>query len=81
MTPDTMLIAFSSLGFAAVFLALVIGLAERDPRRAIAAVSSMTPGAKRQAKYDRLLEMTRLADEAIEARVMGGQHPARGSGF
>jgi hypothetical protein len=77
MTPDTLLIVFSSLGFASVFLALVIGLADRDPRAALAAVSGMTPAAKRQARYDRLVEMTQLADEAIEARAMGGDHPAR----
>lgn len=68
MSPDTMLIAFSSLGFAAIFLALIIGLSDRDP---ISMVSSMTPGARKQARIEQLDELTRIADEAIEARRLG----------
>ncbi len=71
MSPDTMLIAFSSLGLASVFLALIIGLADRDATAIVSSVSSITPGARKAARIEQLDELTRIADEAIEARRVG----------
>ena len=81
MSPDTMLIAFSSLGFASVFLALIIGLADRDARNIVAAVSSITPGARKAARIEQLDELTRIADEAIEARSLGRRFTRADAGF
>jgi hypothetical protein len=78
MSPDTMLIAFSSLGFASIFLALIIGLTDRD---AVTIVSSMTPGARKQARIQHLDELTRIADEAIEARRLGRRFTRADAGF
>lgn len=71
MSADTMLIAFSSLGFASVFLALIIGLSDRDPKKIVAAVTGMTPGGRKQARINHLDELTQIADEAMEARRLG----------
>lgn len=71
MSPDATLVACLSLGFASVFLALVIGLADRDPKALVASVSSLTPAARRQARIDHLKYLTSVADEAIEARRNG----------
>jgi hypothetical protein len=71
MSADTMLIAFSSLGFAAVFLALIIGMTDRDAGEIVSSVSNMTPSARRAARIEQLDKLTRIADEAIEARRLG----------
>lgn len=71
MVGGFMLVAFSSLFFAASFLALVMVITDRDPRLLVEAVSGMSPAARRQAQFDQLDEMTRIADAAIEARQLG----------
>lgn len=71
MSPDSALVIFTSLGFASIFLALVIGITGHDPSDLVTGISSMTPGARRQAQFDQLDYMTRVADEAIEARRLG----------
>jgi hypothetical protein len=71
MSPDNMLVAMSSLGFATVFLALVMAMTDSDAGELVHAVANMSPSARRAAKFDRLDTMTRLADEAIEARKLG----------
>jgi hypothetical protein len=71
MSPDHMLVAITSLGFAAVFLALIMAMTDSDTEELVNAVANMAPGARRQAKIERLDQMTRLADEAIEARRLG----------
>jgi hypothetical protein len=76
MSPDSALIVFTSLGFASVFLALLIGMRAQDSGEMLAGISSMTPAAKRQAQFDQLDYMTRVADEAIEARRLGKRMPA-----
>ncbi len=76
MSPDSALIVFTSLGFASVFLALLIGMRTQDGGEMLAGISSMTPAAKRQAQFDQLDYMTRVADEAIEARRLGKRMPA-----
>jgi hypothetical protein len=76
MSPDSALIVFTSLGFASVFLALLIGMRAQDGGEMLAGISNMTPAAKRQAQFDQLDYMTRVADEAIEARRLGKRMPA-----
>jgi hypothetical protein len=71
MSPDDALIAVTSLGFASVFLALVIGLSDGDAKALMASVSSMTPAARKQARIDHLHYLTSVADEAMEARRSG----------
>lgn len=71
MTPDTLLVMATALGFAAVFLALVIGMAGQDAVQLASAVANLAPGARRQAQLQRLDHMTRMADDAIEARKLG----------
>jgi hypothetical protein len=71
MSPDTMLITLSSLGFASVFLALIIGMTDRDASSIVSSVSNLTPSARRAAKMEELNNLTRIADEAIEARRLG----------
>lgn len=71
MSPDTALVAITALGFASVFLALVIGLADGDTRKLASAVASLTPAARRQARIAHLFYLTGVADEAIEARRNG----------
>lgn len=75
MSPDAALVVFTSLGFAAVFLALVIGITGRDPGELVSDLANMTPGARRQAQFAQLDYMTRVADEAIEARRLGKKSP------
>ena len=75
MSPDAALIVFTSLGFASVFLALIIGLSGQDPVDMVATITSMTPSARRQAQFKQLDYMTRVADEAIEARRLGKRAP------
>ena len=77
MSPDYAIIIFTSLGFAAVFLALIIGMDREEAEAVLAHVSSMTPGAKREAKIRKLDDMTQLADEAIQARELGKRMPQR----
>lgn len=71
MSAGLLLITFSSLIFAAAFLALVMVMTDNDPRTIATVVSGMTPSARRQARWDQLDEMTRIADSAIEARRLG----------
>jgi hypothetical protein len=71
MSPDTTIIAITSLGFAAVFLALVIGIADRDARSLVDAVANLSPAARKQARIDHLNYLTSVADEAIDARRNG----------
>ncbi|HEV7234381.1 MAG TPA: hypothetical protein VGN36_09045 [Sphingorhabdus sp.] len=71
MSPDAALVIFTSLGFASIFLALVIGIAGYEPADLVTGISSMTPAARRQAQFAQLDYMTRVADEAIEARRLG----------
>jgi hypothetical protein len=68
MSPDAALVVFTSLGFASIFLALVVGITGNDPADLVSGIANMTPNAKRQAQ-------TRLADEAIEARRLGKRAP------
>jgi hypothetical protein len=81
MSTDSMLITFSSLGFASVFLALVIGLSDRDPAKILETVSGMTPGARKAAQFEQLNELTRIADQAIEARQSGQRFTAADAGM
>lgn len=71
MSPDATLIVFTSLGFASVFLALVVGITGHDPADLLDGIANMTPTARRQAQFEQLDHMTRVADEAIEARRLG----------
>ena len=75
MSPDSALVVFTSLGFASVFLALVIGITGNDPADLVASMATMSPGARRQARFEQLDYMTRVADEAIEARRLGKRAP------
>ncbi len=81
MSPDAALVVFTSLGFASVFLALVIGISGHDPGDLVTGISSMTPGARRQARFEQLDYMTRVADEAIEARRLGKRAPITQDSF
>lgn len=71
MSPDSALVIFTSLGFASIFLALVIGITGQEPADLVAGIANMTPSARRQARFEQLDYMTRVADEAIEARRLG----------
>lgn len=71
MTPDSALIAFSSLGFASVFLALVIGIRDQEPGDIAASLAELTPSARKQARFAHLDYLTNVADQAIEARQLG----------
>jgi hypothetical protein len=73
MSPDSFFIILTSLGFAAVFLALVIAMANKDAEQIVTAMIHISPSAKRRAQLERLTMMTRLADEAISARKMDKQ--------
>ena len=75
MSPDAALVIFTSLGFAAVFLALVVGITGRDPSELVTDIANMSPGARREAQFAQLDYMTRVADEAIEARRLGKRAP------
>lgn len=71
MSPDDALVAVTSLGFASVFLALVIGLSDGDAKALMTSVASMTPAARKQARLAHLQYLTSVADEAMEARRSG----------
>ncbi|MFD1767911.1 hypothetical protein ACFSAG_13770 [Sphingorhabdus buctiana] len=71
MSPDTALVAVTALGFASVFLALVIGLSDGDAKSLVSSVASLTPAARKQAQLAHLKYLTGIADEAIEARRNG----------
>ena len=71
MSPDTTLVAVTSLGFASVFLALVIGMSDVDAKSLVSSVSNLTPSARKQARIAHLNYLTSVADEAIEARRNG----------
>jgi hypothetical protein len=75
MSPDAALIIFTSLGFASIFLALVVGITGNDPADLVSGIANMTPTARRQAQFEQLDYMTRVADEAIEARRLGKREP------
>ena len=75
MSPDAALVIFTSLGFASVFLALVIGITGCDPAHLVIDLANMTPAARRQAQFERLEYMTNLADKAIEAKRLGKRAP------
>jgi hypothetical protein len=75
MSPDIALIVFTSLGFASVFLALIVGISGHDADDLVAGFATMTPSARRQARFEQLDYMTRVADEAIEARRLGKRAP------
>jgi hypothetical protein len=81
MSTDAMLITFSSLGFASVFLALIIGLADRDATKIVSAVAGMSPSARKAARIEQLEELTRIADQAIEARQSGKLFTASDAGM
>lgn len=71
MSPDTAMVAITSLGFASVFLAMVIGLNDGDPKSVVSSMASLTPSARKQARIAHLDYLTGVADEAIEARKTG----------
>ncbi len=75
MSPDAALVIFTSLGFASIFLALVIGITGTEPADLVTGIASMSPNARRQAQFEQLDYMTRVADEAIEARRAGKRAP------
>lgn len=81
MSPDASLVVFTSLGFASIFLALVIGITGHEPADLVTGISNMTPTARRQAQFEQLDYMTRIADEAIEARRLGKRKPFSQDGF
>lgn len=81
MTGGMMLVAFSSLSFAAAFLALVMVAADTSPQKIAKSVSGMTPAARRQAQFEQLDEMIRVADAAIEARRQGKRFTRADAGF
>lgn len=71
MSPDAALVVFTSLGLASIFLSLIIGITGNDPADLVTGIPNMTPSARRQAQFEQLDYMTRVADEAIEARRLG----------
>lgn len=75
MSPDAALIVFTSLGFASIFLALVVGITGNDPAELVSGIANMMPTARRQAQFEQLDYMTQVADEAIEARRLGKRAP------
>lgn len=75
MSPDSALVVFTSLGFASIFLALVIGITGHEPQDLVTGIANMTPAARRHAQFEQLDYMTRTADEAIEARRLGKRAP------
>ena len=81
MAGGLLLITFSSMFFAASFLALIMVMADKDPRSVANAVSGMTPAKRRQARWAQLDEMTRIADTAIEARRLGKRFTREDAGL
>ncbi len=81
MSPDNIIIILMSLGSAGVFLALVIGMNDSNAGDMVASVVSMTPAARRKARFDQLDEMTQAADASIAARQMGKRAPFQQGDF
>ena len=54
MSPDAALVIFTSLGFASVFLALVIGITGHHPADPVTSLANMKPDARRQAKFKQI---------------------------
>lgn len=77
MSADSALIVFFSLVFASISLALVIGITGNQTADVVASIKNRTPSARRQAQFEQLDYMTRIADEAIEARRLGKRSPLR----
>lgn len=75
MSPDAALVVFTSLGFASVSLALVIGVSGQAPAELLTTFANMTPEARRHARFKQLDYMTAVADKAIEARELGKRAP------
>lgn len=75
MSPGNIIVILMSLGSASVFLALVVGMGGGDAAVMVASVASMTPAARRKARFEQLDEMTKAADDAIEARKLGRRAP------
>lgn len=75
MSPDEALVIFTSLDFASVSLALLVGVSGQAPAELLTTLASMTPEARRHAQYEQLNYMTALADEAINARELGKRAP------
>ncbi len=73
MSPDNALIAITSLGFASVFLALIIGMTDGDAKALMSSLAEMTPAARKQARLAHLHYLTGVADEAMEARRTGAK--------
>jgi hypothetical protein len=71
MSPDAAIVVFAALGFASIFLALVIGITGTEPADLVTGIANMSPNARRQAQFEQLDYMTRVADEAIESRRLG----------
>ena len=71
MSPDSALVVFTSLGFASILLALVVGITGHEPADLVSGIAKMTSSASRQAQFEQLDYMTLIADEAIEARRLG----------
>lgn len=71
MATGSIFIILMSLGSAGIFLALVIGMTDKDAGEMVASVANMTPAKRRQARFDQLDEMTRAADASIAARAQG----------
>ena len=68
---------FTSLGFAWVFLVLVIGNTGNDPADLVAGMATMTPGARRQARFQQLDYMKRLQMRQSRHAVWASAHPSR----
>lgn len=75
MSPDAALVIFTSLGFASVSLALIVGVSGQAPAELFTTFANMTPEARRHARYEQLNYMTAVADKAIEARELGKRAP------
>lgn len=71
VSPDSALVVFTSLSFASIFLALLIGITVHESTDLVTGIAKMTPTARRQAQFEQLDYMTRVADEAIQARRLG----------
>ena len=71
MSPDAALVILSSLGFATIFLALVIDIAGHDQAELATGISNLKPTARREGQFEQLDYETRSVDEAIEARRLG----------
>ena len=75
MMPDSALVVFTSLGFASIFLAFIIGITGRQPANLVSGIANMTPSAHRTGQFEQLDNLTRVADEAIESQRSGKRSP------